>query len=66
MSSSSPISPCLDQVADLAMWEAELAADQSIEVRWVPRDQVKALPMDRSMRLRIGHYLTGTGLPYVG
>jgi predicted transposase YbfD/YdcC len=25
VSSSSPISPCLDQLADLAMWEAELA-----------------------------------------
>lgn len=27
MSLSSPISPCLDQLADLAMWEAELATD---------------------------------------
>ncbi|MBX6166545.1 MAG: NUDIX domain-containing protein [Thermobispora bispora] len=41
-------------------------SSESTEVRWVPRDRVEALPMDRSMRLRIGHYLTGTGLPYVG
>jgi hypothetical protein len=27
VSSSSPISPALDHLADLALWEAELAAD---------------------------------------
>jgi predicted transposase YbfD/YdcC len=27
VSSSSPISPCVDQLADLALWEAELAAE---------------------------------------
>ncbi|GAA1290376.1 NUDIX hydrolase [Planotetraspora silvatica] len=41
-------------------------SSESTEVRWVPRDEVKALPMDRSMALRIGHYLTGTALPYIG
>ncbi|MEU7890714.1 NUDIX domain-containing protein [Microbispora bryophytorum] len=41
-------------------------SDESREVRWVPREQVEALPMDRSMALRIGHYLTGTGLPHIG
>ncbi len=41
-------------------------SSESTEVRWMPRDQVKGLPMDRSMRLRIGHYLTGSGLPYIG
>ncbi|MEU6429546.1 NUDIX domain-containing protein [Microbispora sp. NPDC046973] len=41
-------------------------SDESREVRWVPRDQVEALPMDRSMALRIGHYLTGIGLPHIG
>ncbi|SDI27729.1 ADP-ribose pyrophosphatase YjhB, NUDIX family [Sinosporangium album] len=34
---------------------------ESREVRWVPRDLVEALRMDRSMRLRIGHYLAGGG-----
>ncbi|MFF3667232.1 NUDIX hydrolase [Microtetraspora malaysiensis] len=41
-------------------------SDESREVRWVPRDQVETLSMDRSMRLRIGHYLDGTGLPHIG
>ncbi|MFI7033694.1 NUDIX hydrolase [Microbispora rosea] len=41
-------------------------SSESREVRWVPRDQVEALPMDRSMALRIGHYLTGAVLPYIG
>lgn len=41
-------------------------SSESTEVRWVPRDQVETLPMDRSMRLRIGHYLAGTGQPHIG
>ncbi|GGO30179.1 NUDIX hydrolase [Microbispora rosea subsp. aerata] len=41
-------------------------SSESTEVRWVPRDQVEALPMDRSMRLRIGHYLAGTEQPHIG
>ncbi|WP_433351572.1 NUDIX hydrolase [Microtetraspora malaysiensis] len=41
-------------------------SDESREVRWVPRDEVEALSMDRSMRLRIGHYLAGAGLPRIG
>lgn len=41
-------------------------SDESREVRWVPRDQLTTLRMDRSMRMRIEHYLAGTGLPYIG
>ncbi|GAA2906734.1 NUDIX domain-containing protein [Streptosporangium fragile] len=41
-------------------------SDESREVRWVPRDQVEALTMDRSMRLRIGHYLAGRAVPHIG
>ena len=41
-------------------------SSESTEVRWMPRDQVEGLPMDRSMRLRIGHFLASTGLPYLG
>ncbi len=41
-------------------------SSESTEVRWVPRDQVDSLRMDRSMRLRIGHYLAGTALPHIG
>ena len=41
-------------------------SSESREVRWVPRDQAAGLRMDRSMRLRIEHYLGGTALPYIG
>ncbi|WP_066942345.1 NUDIX hydrolase [Microtetraspora fusca] len=41
-------------------------SDESREVHWVPRDQVETLSMDRSMRMRISHYLTSTALPYIG
>jgi hypothetical protein len=41
-------------------------SDESREVRWVPREEVEALMMDRSMRLRIGHFLVGLAVPYIG
>ncbi|MFD1932989.1 NUDIX hydrolase [Nonomuraea mangrovi] len=41
-------------------------SDESREVRWVPRDEVSTLSMDRSMRIRIEHYLGGSALPYIG
>jgi ADP-ribose pyrophosphatase YjhB (NUDIX family) len=41
-------------------------SDEAREVRWVPREEVEALTMDRSMRLRIGHFLTGRTAPYIG
>lgn len=42
-------------------------SDESREVRWVPRDGIDSLTMDRSMRLRIRHYLAGTADgPYIG
>jgi ADP-ribose pyrophosphatase YjhB (NUDIX family) len=41
-------------------------SSESREVRWVPRDQVANLRMDRSMRMRIEHYLAGTDLPHIG
>ncbi|ETK33383.1 NUDIX domain-containing protein [Microbispora sp. ATCC PTA-5024] len=41
-------------------------SSESTEVRWVPRAEVEMLPMDRSMALRIGHYLAGNGQPYIG
>ncbi|MBB5080679.1 NUDIX hydrolase [Nonomuraea endophytica] len=41
-------------------------SSESREVRWMPRDQVTSLHMDRSMRMRIEHYLNGTDLPYIG
>jgi 8-oxo-dGTP pyrophosphatase MutT (NUDIX family) len=41
-------------------------SDESREVVWVPRDEVHALQMDRSMRHRIDAYLQGEGLPQLG
>lgn len=41
-------------------------SDESRDVRWVPRDGLAGLRMDRSMRMRISHYLSGSGLPYIG
>ncbi|GGQ27432.1 NUDIX hydrolase [Streptosporangium pseudovulgare] len=40
-------------------------SDESREVRWVSRDQIDSLTMDRSMRLRLGHFLDGAG-PHIG
>ncbi len=41
-------------------------SSESLEVRWVPPGEVAGLRMDRSMRLRIGHYFAGNGTPYLG
>jgi ADP-ribose pyrophosphatase YjhB (NUDIX family) len=41
-------------------------SDESREVRWVPRDEVAGLAMDRSMRMRVEHYLAGDVRPYIG
>jgi ADP-ribose pyrophosphatase YjhB (NUDIX family) len=41
-------------------------SDESREVRWAPRDQVEGYAMDRSMRLRIDHYLHGAVGPHIG
>jgi ADP-ribose pyrophosphatase YjhB (NUDIX family) len=35
-------------------------------VRWVPRVDLGGYAMDRSMRLRIGHYLEGRAASYLG
>ncbi len=42
-------------------------SSESSEVRWVPREDVAGYQMDRSMRMRIEHYLAGrSGSPYLG
>ena len=42
-------------------------SSESSEVRWVPRQDLAGYQMDRSMRLRLGHYLAGrSGSPYLG
>jgi hypothetical protein len=42
-------------------------SSESSEVRWVPREDLEGYQMDRSMKLRIGHYLAGrSDSPYLG
>jgi ADP-ribose pyrophosphatase YjhB (NUDIX family) len=42
-------------------------SSESSEVRWVPQEDVAGYQLDRSMRLRIEHYLTGrSAVPYLG
>ena len=42
-------------------------SSESTEVRWVPREDLASYQMDRSMRLRLGHYLAGrSNSPYLG
>ncbi|GAA3152409.1 NUDIX domain-containing protein [Nonomuraea roseoviolacea] len=43
-------------------------SDESREVRWVPRDEMSNYRMDRSMSLRISHYLQSDGShsPHIG
>jgi NUDIX domain-containing protein len=45
---------------------APTRSDESSEVRWVPREDLGGYSMDRSMRLRVGHFLEGRGRPYLG
>ena len=42
------------------------ASEESSDVRWVPRAELDEYSMDRSMRLRVGHYLEGRAAPYLG
>jgi ADP-ribose pyrophosphatase YjhB (NUDIX family) len=45
----------------------ELArSEESSEVRWAEREDLDGYPMDRSMRLRLSHYLQGRITPYLG
>lgn len=41
-------------------------SSESREVHWVAPEQVESLPMDRSMRMRIEHFLADTGRPHIG
>ena len=45
---------------------APTPSDESSEVRWVPQTELGGYSMDRSMRLRIGHFLEGREGPYLG
>ena len=40
-------------------------SDESTDVRWVGADVIETYLMDRSMRIRVGHYLSGIGPPYL-
>lgn len=41
-------------------------SSESSEVRWVPQESLGEYAMDRSMRLRLGHFLEGRVGPYLG
>jgi ADP-ribose pyrophosphatase YjhB (NUDIX family) len=41
-------------------------SSESSDVRWVPRGDLAGYQMDRSMRMRVDHYLAGRGSPYLG
>lgn len=41
-------------------------SSETREVGWVPRSVVDDLRMDRSMRLRVQHFLEGMHTPYLG
>lgn len=45
---------------------APTPSDESREVRWVAPADVASLPMDRSMWMRIAHYLAGSETPHLG
>jgi ADP-ribose pyrophosphatase YjhB (NUDIX family) len=45
---------------------APTPSDESSEVQWVPQADLGSYSMDRSMRLRIGHFLEGREGPYLG
>lgn len=42
-------------------------SSESSEVRWIPRDDLESYRMDRSMSMRIQHYLADrSAMPYIG
>jgi ADP-ribose pyrophosphatase YjhB (NUDIX family) len=45
---------------------APTPSDESSQVRWVTRDELAEYSMDRSMRLRVDHFLAGRRSPYLG
>jgi 8-oxo-dGTP pyrophosphatase MutT (NUDIX family) len=42
------------------------SSSESRQVRWIPREQILDLTMDRSMRMRVQHYLDARPEPYLG
>ncbi|TQN28331.1 ADP-ribose pyrophosphatase YjhB (NUDIX family) [Haloactinospora alba] len=41
-------------------------SDESREVRWVPKPELTKYSMDRSMRMRIEHFVENRTTPYIG
>jgi len=41
-------------------------SNESRRAEWIAPDAVGDLPMDRSMRLRVEHYLSGRQMPHLG
>ncbi|WP_131741150.1 NUDIX hydrolase [Actinomadura roseirufa] len=43
-----------------------LISDESLEIRWVPVNELDELPMHDTQRLRLRHYLEERDQPYLG
>ncbi|WP_017559343.1 NUDIX domain-containing protein [Nocardiopsis baichengensis] len=41
-------------------------SSESREVRWIPKAELEGYRMDRSMKLRLSHYVEGRVRPYIG
>jgi 8-oxo-dGTP pyrophosphatase MutT (NUDIX family) len=41
-------------------------SNETSRVVWAPRAELDSYQMDRSMRMRVGHYLAGQSSPYLG
>ncbi len=40
-------------------------SSESREVRWIPKAELEGYRMDRSMKLRLSHYVEGRARPYI-
>jgi len=49
-----------------AIGGAPTPSNESTEVRWKDSPELADCPMDRSMRMRIGHFLSSAGRPHLG
>lgn len=49
-----------------AIGGAPTPSNESTEVQWKARAELADLPMDRSMRMRIDHFLGSAGRPHLG
>jgi hypothetical protein len=64
--------PCrvfLSHTSEFRAWppgRTPTPSSESRQVRWIPHDRILDLRMDRSMRMRVQHYLDARPEPYLG